>query len=205
MTAAHLEVLTEERSMETFLQTLLPRLLPTPSTFDIHSFRGKADLLRKLLKRLRGYAKWMPEHYRLVVVVDRDNDDCRELKEQLDIIARNSGLVTRSLAGRGQWQVVNRIAIEELEAWYFGDWDAVCQAYPRVSRNIPGRALYRDPDAIRGGTWEAFERILQRRGYFSQGLGKVSAARAIANHIDPERNRSPSFAAFRDALAEATA
>ncbi len=205
MTAAHLEVLTEERSMEAFLQTLLPRLLPTPSTFDIHSFRGKADLLRKLLKRLRGYAKWMPEHYRLVVVVDRDNDDCRELKEQLDVIARNSGLVTRSLAGRGQWQVVNRIAIEELEAWYFGDWDAVCQAYPRVPRNIPGRALYRDPDAIRGGTWEAFERIMQRRGYFSQGLGKVGAARAIANHIDPERNRSPSFAAFRDALAEAAA
>ncbi len=46
---------------------------------------------------------------------------------------------------------------------------------------------------------------MQRRGYFSQGLGKVSAARAIANHIDPERNRSPSFAAFRDALAEAAA
>lgn len=148
---------------------------------------------------------WMPEDYRVVVVVDRDNQDCRELKQQLDDIAFNSGLVARSLAGEGPWQILNRIAIEELEAWYFGDWQAVCRAYPRVSPNIPARARYRDPDAIRGGTWEAFERIMQKHGYFNQGLAKVGAARAIAHYIDPECNRSPSFAAFRDALTEATA
>ena len=191
--------------METFLQTLLPRMLPEPSTFDIHAFRGKTDLLRKLMKRLRGYAMWIPEHFRIVVVVDRDNHDCRELKEHLETIASDSGLLTRSPARHRAWQVVNRIAIEELEAWYFGDWEAVCQAYPRVSPNIPVQARYRDPDAIRGGTWEAFERIMQRRGYFTQGLGKVRAAGAIANHMDPGRNRSRSFAAFRDAVTEATA
>ena len=113
--------------METFLQTLLPRMLPEPSTFDIHAFRGKTDLLRKLMKRLRGYAMWIPEHFRIVVVVDRDNHDCRELKEHLDTVASDSGLLTRSPAGHRAWQVVNRIAIEELEAWYFGDWEAVCQ------------------------------------------------------------------------------
>lgn len=205
MNAGHLEVLTEERSMETFLHTLLPRMLTEPSTFRIHSFRGKKDLLRKLQNRLRGYSKWIPENYRVVVVVDRDNQDCRELKEQLNAIACNSGLVTRSLAGHRPWQVLNRIAIEELEAWYFGDWQAVYQSYPRVSPNIPARARYRNPDAIRGGTWEAFERIMQKHGYFTEGLGKVAAARAIANHIDPRRNRSPSFAAFLDALTGATA
>lgn len=191
--------------MEAFLQTLLPRMLPESSTFGIHSFRGKYDLLRKLHHRLRGYAMWMPEDYRVVVVVDRDNHDCRKLKQQLDDIAFNSGLVTRSPVGNRPWQVLNRIAIEELEAWYFGDWQAVCQAFPRVSPNIPARARYRDPDAIRGGTWEAFERIMQRHGYFNQGLAKVGAAQAIANHIDPGRSRSPSFAAFRNALTEATA
>ena len=34
----------------------------------------------------------------------------------------------------GAWQVVNRIAIEELQAWHFGDWEAARQAnpYPRA-------------------------------------------------------------------------
>ena len=77
--------------------------------------------------------------------------------------------------------------------------------YPRVSPNVAQQAGYRDPDAVRGGTWEAFERILEKRGYFKNGLRKIEAARAIAPNIDPARNRSRSFAAFRDALAEATA
>ena len=100
---------------------------------------------------------------------------------------------------------MTRIAIEELEAWYFGDWPAVRAAYPGVSANIPGRAAYRDPDAIAGGTWEAFERILQRHGYFGQGLAKVQAATDIGDHIDAARNRSRSFAVFRDEIAEAAA
>jgi len=44
-----------------------------------------------------------------------------------------------------------------------------------VSPTIPNHAGYRDPDAIRGGTWEAFERILKRHDYFKTGLRKVEA------------------------------
>ena len=191
--------------MEAFLQTVLTNLLPEGPTFSIHSFRGKRNLLKRLRDRLRGYANWMPENYRIVVVVDRDNDECRMLKNQLETMATDSGLLSRSRAGGGPWQVVNRIAIEELEAWYFGDWNAVCKAYPRVSPHIPNRANYRDPDAIRGGTSEAFERIMKLYGYFRGGLRKKEAARAIAEFIDPSRSRSTSFARFRDAILEATA
>ena len=191
--------------MEVFLQTLLPRLLPEDSTFTIHVFRGKYDLLRKLWNRLRAYAVWLPENYRVVVVTDRDNNDCQTLKRRLEAVAAESGLVTRSKANDSMWRVVNRIAIEELEAWYFGDWKAVCRAYPRVSPNIPNQACYRDPDAIRGGTWEAFERIMKHHGYFRGGLGKVQAASAIAQNIDPARSRSNSFKVFHDAIMEATA
>ncbi len=42
MRVRHVEVLTEELSMEAFLEVLLPRLLPADTTFDIHSFQGKA-------------------------------------------------------------------------------------------------------------------------------------------------------------------
>ena len=191
--------------MEAFLQTLLPRILPDGSTFTIHPFRGKRDLLRKLQNRLRAYAHWLPESFRIVVMIDRDNDDCRTLKKQLETIAADSGLHTRTRASGGSWQVVNCVAIEELEAWYFGDWEAVCKAYPRVSPNISSRARYRDPDAIQGGTWEAFERIMKKHGYFSEGLGKVRAADAIAEYTDPTRNRSNSFAKFHAAIIEATA
>ncbi len=203
MTAHHLEVLTEELSMAALLETLLPRLLPAGATFAIHSFGSRQALLKNLRNRLRGYSRWLPEGYRIVVVVDRDAGDCRKLKAQLESIARRSGLVTRACAEGGRWQVVNRIAVEELEAWYFGDWEAVCEAYPRTSRNVPAKAAYRDPDAIRGGTWEAFERVMQRHGYFEAGLRKVEAARAVAKFLDPMRNRSDSFAKFRDAVVEA--
>ena len=92
--------------------------------------------------------------------------------------------------------------IEELEAWYFGNWEAVRQAYPKVSPTVPDRARYRDPDGVRD-TWEAFERILKRHGYFSTGLRKIEAARAIAEHVDPAGNRSGSFSVFHRTLREA--
>lgn len=191
--------------MEAFLRALLPRLLPRDRTFEVHPFQGKADLLGKLQARLRGYERWLPSDWRIVVVVDRDDEDCAILKERLESMAAAAGLRTRSRAQRQRWQLVSRIAIEELEAWYFGDWPAVCSAYPRVSPTIPSQAAYRDSDAIRGGTWEAFERVLQRHGYCKTGLPKVEAARTIGTLLDPGRSRSRSFAMFRDVIAEAVA
>ena len=192
--------------MEAFLNVLLPRLSPR-ATFKIHSFQGKQNLLRKLESRLRAYEKWlsqMSQNYRIAVVIDRDDDDCRKLKKRLESLSSRAGLVTRTQSRHARWQVVNRIVVEELEAWYFGDWEAVCKAYPRTPSNIPGKAAYRCPDSIRGGTWEKFERIMQRHGYFKGGLRKVEAARAGAGFIEPDRNSSDSFQKFRDAIVEMT-
>lgn len=205
MSAAHLVLLVEEPSMEAFLRALLPRLLPQDRTFEVHPFQGKSDLLGKLEPRLLGYAAWLPADWRIVVVVDRDDEDCRVLKRQLEVIARRVGLRTRARAGNAPWQLVNRIAIEELEAWYFGDWVAVRSAYPRASENVPRRQGFRDPDAIAGGTWEAFERVMRERSYFRGGLLKIEAARAIGAHVDPSRSSSQSFRAFSDAIVEACA
>ena len=190
--------------MEAFLTACLPKMLPEGVTFGIYVYQGKYSLLRKIGNRLNGYSIWLPPEYRIILIVDRDNDDCEELKARLEHICEDSGLRSR-VAGNLEWQVVTRLAIEELEAWYFGDWQAVRAAYPRVSPHVPNRSGYRDPDAITGGTWEAFERILQRCGYYKSGLAKRQAATDIGEQIDPTRNRSHSFAVFRDALAEAIA
>jgi len=207
VSASHLEVLVEEPSMETFLVALLPRLLPADRSFAVHPFQGKTDLMGKLQDRLRAYAAWLPEDWRIVVVVDRDDDDCLalKLKAQLEAMAKRARLRTRKHPGKQPWQLVNRIAVEELESWYFGDWAAVCEAYPRVSKRVVNQAGYRDSDGIAGGTWEAFERVLQRHGYFRGGLGKIEAARVLGAVIDPARNRSISFGHFRDAVLEALA
>lgn len=193
--------------MEAFLESLLPRLLPEGITSRVHAFQGRPDLLGKLGNRLRGYTSWLPKDWRIIVVVDRDNDECLGLKGRLERMAKDASLLTRSVLDPHStypWRVANRIAVEELEAWYFGDWKAVRQEYPRLSQSVPRRAKYRDPDRISGGTWEALERILQRSGYFETGLRKVEAARAIGARVVPSRNTSQSFVCLRDTLIEAT-
>jgi hypothetical protein len=120
-------------------------------------------------------------------------------------MARSVGLTTRSdRESGGTFQVVNRLCIEELEAWFFGDPQAISAAYPRVSPTLGTQARYRHPDTIKGGTAEALERVLQRAGYYPAGMPKIEVARSIARHMLPDRNTSPSFQVFRDALQEMT-
>lgn len=72
--------------MEAALRGLLPRLVGDMS-FEVYPYQGKDDLLRKLPQRLLGYAAFLPSDWRIVVVVDRDDDDCRRLKQQLEYCA----------------------------------------------------------------------------------------------------------------------
>lgn len=171
-------------------------------SFKIYPHQCKDELLARLPSRLQGYSSWIPTSWRIIVIIDRDDEDCTELKNRLERIACDAGLRTRSTAGGGEFAVVNRLAIEELEAWFFGDWEAVVSAYPRVSATIPRQAKYRDPDNIAGGTWEAFERVLKKAGYFQTGLRKIEAARRVASQMNVDRNSSRSFQAMRKAFGE---
>jgi hypothetical protein len=198
-----LMIFVEEISMEAALEQLMPKLLQD-AEFEIFRFQCKDDLLKNLPARLRAYSSWLPPEWAILVLVDRDNSDCRELKQQLEAVAQQSGLSTKT-QGSDRFQVVNRIVIEELEAWFFGDWPAVKQAYPRVPDNIPQKSAFRDPDAIKGGTWEALERVLKKAGYFPTGLNKLQCAREVATHMTPDANRSASFQAFVQAINAARA
>lgn len=197
----HIEFLLEEPSAEAVLGKILPRILSDDVSFYFHIFEGKDDLLNKLSDRLRGYRQWIPHDWRIIVLIDEDRRGCHELKAYLEKAAHEAGFVTKSSAAQNEdFQVVNRLAIEELEAWFFGDVEALHAAYSRVSINLQYQARYRDFDAIRGGTYEALERLLVERNYYSDKLPKTEVARDIAPHMEPNRNRSKSFKVFLEGL-----
>ena len=197
----HIEFFLEEPSAEAFLQGMVHRLLPAGVTSSFIVFQGKHDLLTNLKPRLKGYRRWIAEDYRIVVLVDEDREDCRQLKAKLEGAAAAAGLPTKTSPKKAAFVVLNRIAIEELEAWFFGDIAALATAFHGVSPTLGAKARYRDPDAIAGGTWEALQRVLQKAGHFAGGLPKIEVARTMARHMDPARNTSTSFRQFVQGLA----
>ena len=96
MAVSHIEFLVEEPSMEAFLNSCLPQFLPDKCTFNIYSYRGKQALLRKLKGWLKGYASWLPQNYRIMIIVDMDQDDCKQLKDT----RRASRKIAPSLPGQ---------------------------------------------------------------------------------------------------------
>jgi uncharacterized protein DUF4276 len=179
-----LEVLVEEPSAARALDILLPRLVPE-AAFEIREFPGKAALSKALPARFAGYAvrmRWEP--LKVAVLVEH---------------AAKAGLTTRATGGVA-FQLLNRIVGEELEAWSLGDAEALNRAYPKVPTSVANQAGYCDPDAIKGGAWEAPEAVLVRHGYHRSGLRKMRAAAEIAQHTNVESNRSKSFQVFRDGV-----
>ncbi len=165
----------EEPSMEAFLQAFLPRHFSGVG-YQIFSFQGKNDLLKKLPSRLPAFRAYSSPEFRLFILLDRDDDDCLVLKRQVEQSLQDVQIVSRSQAQgiSTGWLAVVRIVVPELESWYFGDWQAVCEAYPNAPKSLPRRFMH--PDTV-PNAWEQFERVMQRAGYFRTGLPKVVVAR----------------------------
>lgn len=188
----HVEILVEEYSAELVLRTLVPKVVGPDVSFAVRRFQGKPDLLKRLPGVLRGYAariSW--EALRVVVLIDRDAEDCRKLKSALVRMSAEAGLRADA--------ILHRIVVDELESWFLGDVPALCAAYGRLPKDLGKQARYRDPDDT-GKASRALEDLLRSKGYHRNGLAKTVAAEAIAPHMDVENNRSQSFQVFRDGL-----
>ena len=196
----HIKFFLEEPSAEETLKYILPKIFSDSVSYEFHVSEGRDDLLKELPKRLKGH-QWIPNDWRIVVLIDEDRKNCRKLKARLEKAAYEAGFVTKSSAAQNEdFQVVNRLAIEELEAWFFGDVEAMHAAYPRISKDLDAKAKYRNPDAIREGTYEALERLLIRKNYYKGRISKPTVAQNIAQHMEPDRNRSRSFQVFVEGL-----
>lgn len=192
-----IEFLVEEPSTEEALKHLLPSLIRQRARWKLINLGSKYRLLKVLPKRLAAYRQRIDtgEDLRVVVMVDRDNDDCAALKRQLEDAAVRAGLVTKSApAVDGRFVVVNRIVIEELESWFIGDPAALRLAFTSLPRIIETKGMFRTPD--QGGSWESLHRFLKRHGIYRSGYPKIDAARRIAPKMDLRGNRSPSFQIF---------
>ena len=171
--------LVEEPSAEQMLSAIMPRLLEVTQNTDnlaykILVFKGKSDLEKKLLRRLRGWRK--PES-RFVIIRDQDSGDCHVVKEKL--------LQLCKAAGKPDCLV--RIACHELESFYLGDLAAV-EAGLSVNglSQRQSREKYRSPDSVASPSQELI-RITGKR------YQKVAGSRAISRHLDLDNNKSRSF------------
>ena len=196
----HIKIFLEEPSAEEALKHLLPKIILKDVSYEFHTFQGRDEMLKELPKRLKG-EQWIPNDWRIIVLIDEDRRDCHELKAYLEKAAHDAGFVTKSSAIPNEdFQVVNRIAIEELEAWFFGDIEALRAAYPKIPKNLQSKARFRNPDAIQGGTYEALRDLLIQKKYFRGRIPKLMVAQNIAQHMEPSRNILKSFQVFVEGL-----
>lgn len=105
--------LVEDLSMRKFLEGILPRLDFAPYHFEIKHHNGKEDLLANLSKVSPTLSKRATH---LVVLIDKDKQDCIQLKQKL-----------REKMVNCSCHYTLRIACYELESWFLGDLNAIAQ------------------------------------------------------------------------------
>jgi hypothetical protein len=80
----------EEPSMEAFLNAVLAPLFDGRGEFEIFNFGDKRTLLSEAPGRLKSQARWMPEDWRIVVLVDEDRQDLLSPQDSVGNGRRNS-------------------------------------------------------------------------------------------------------------------
>lgn len=213
----HIEVLVEDSSGATLVEMLLPRIIGDygqPHSWRIHNYSGigripkkltagtsssKKTLLDSLPGVLRAHGK-TPGIDAVVVVLDSDQRDCKELLAELQAVAAGCDPSPNTLF---------RLAIEEIEAWFLGDQPALLRAYPRAKKNVLNTYVQ---DSV-CGTWELLadavypggSSAIRKAGWPLPGQVKHEWAAQIGPELDIENNTSPSFCKFRDGLRRLTA
>jgi hypothetical protein len=208
----HIEILVEDASGEKLLDAILPKLLGeqgVPNTWRVHPYKGigripkdlnttgdsaNRILLDQLPRLLRGYGK-TPGIDAVVVVLDADRRNCVDFLAELKMLAINCNAPPCTMF---------RLAIEEMEAWYFGDRQALLNAYPRAKADVLRRY---DQDSV-CGTWELLadavrprgSEAVKKAGWPLPGQIKYEWAEKIGPLLEPDRNISPSFGKLRDGL-----
>ena len=177
--------MTEETSMEAFLNIALKKLLPDNLNFMVIPHEGKQDLEKSIPIKLRAWKNNDQIHYRFIIIRDKDSGDCVIIKENLKSLCAK--------AGRKDAIVI--IAIHELESWFIGDLHAIGVSYKITGLHKKQyKNPYRNPDSIAN----ASERLFK----LSKDKTKVARARKITKEMNFQENKSCSFQYFLSKIEE---
>ncbi len=118
----HLVFMLEEESAGHLLDVVLHKIsLPDGVSFQCVPHQGKSDLQKSIPLKL---AAWRQPNSFFIILHDLDsNPDCIVLKNELRQLCEKASNHTPMI----------RIICQELEAWYFGDLDAVEKAFPKAT------------------------------------------------------------------------
>ncbi len=166
----------EEESARYLLKELLPRILSEfqqSVTYRLIPHRGKGDLQKSIPSKLKA---WLAPNTFFIILHDQDSHDCKQLKQQLKRLCDQNN----------KREPLIRIVCQELEAWYFGDLDAVEKAFPSFEANkYKNKRKFKNPDTINKPSDEL--------KWIIRGFSKSIAAREIPKHMSIEQNTSTSF------------
>jgi hypothetical protein len=211
----HFEILIEDISGKAALEVLIPKIVGEENTFNIHAYKGigripqglkpssnprKRILLDQLPRLIQGYGKTFesyPTDYSAILIVICDLDDqCLSdfRRELLDCVDKCTVKPKTYFC----------IAIEEGEAWYLGDINAIKTAYPGAKDAVLNSYI----NDSTCGTWERLadavfsggSQSLEKLGWQAVGKEKMAWATNISPHMNVDINQSPSFCYFREKL-----
>ena len=163
----------EERSAGEMLKVIIARL-QADAKMRFHPFQGKQNMIEEIKKKVNAYSTHDSPHF--LVMLDQDNDDCEQLKLDLQNKIKS------------QQPTIIRIACRELESFYLGDLEAVRKAGLPINKNISQKKQkYRNPDRMPKPSVE-LKRITSGK------YKKIGDSRAIARHLKLDgTNKSHSF------------
>lgn len=211
----HFEILVEDKSGEKALSILVPKIISENDTFTIHAYKGigripknlkaitdpnKRILLDQIPRLLKGLDKTYSKNLdnfpvTVIIVCDLDDKCLKDFKKELLDTSKDC---SKNL------KIIFCFAIEEGEAWFLGDIQAIIKSYPKAKKAIFDTYIN---DSI-CGTWEKLAdaiysgglQKLAKLGYQTIGMEKFKWAEKISPNMDINKNNSPSFCYFRDKL-----
>ncbi|NLE89967.1 MAG: DUF4276 family protein [Dehalococcoidales bacterium] len=209
----HFEILVEDQSGKQAIDILIPKIIGDTNTFKVRSYKGighipknltpasepnKRILLDQLPRLINGYGKSHKEihdQFALIIVCDLDQKCMKAFRDELlTILEKCQHKPNTNFC----------FAIEEGEAWFLGDIEAVKQAYPKgkyhLLRNYQNDSICGTWEMLADAIYPGGRKSLSKKGY--QEIGKVKSewARKIAQHMNTDINSSPSFNYFKNKL-----
>ncbi len=207
----HFEIYVEDASGKKVLDLLVPMVIGSEHSFKVYPYKGighipanmsdpkdaaKRILLHNLPKILKGLGKTFKNYGNsynaaAVIVCDLDKKCFKQFRQELFNILDVCD---------PKPMTVFCIAIEEMEAWFLGDINAIKRAYPKAKTNI---LVSYENDSI-CDTWEKLADAvysggatkLLGKGWQTVGREKSVWAEKITPHLNINDNKSQSFQYF---------